>query len=286
MGETLDSIEELASAAAVVADEAFEAAGTLVFKIAYDGAAYCGFAEQPGQITVAGEIRRAVETFLRRPIELTCAGRTDAGVHARGQYVSMPALAEELQITRRRWVRAMDALLPRDISLREVYCASAGFSARFDALSRTYTYRIADRDIRPLQTRDYVWWHRFPLDEAAMAEAAQHLLGEQDFKSFCKVSSAVGKPTHRCVLNVGFERTSEFGEDVLAFTITGNAFLHSMVRTIVGTLVEVGMHRREPSWVRDVVDARDRRAAGPTAPACGLTFIDVAYPEGTLAPLE
>ncbi len=260
--------------------------GTLFFKIAYDGAAYSGFAEQPSQTTVAGEIRRALETFLRRPVDMTCAGRTDAGVHAQAQYVSVPATADELSIARRRWVRAMDALLPADIALRGVYRAPAGASARFDALSRTYTYRIADRDIRPLQTRDYVWWHRFTLDEAAMAKAAEHLLGEQDFKSFCKVSSAVGKPTHRCVLDVGFERTEEFGEGVLAFTITGNAFLHSMVRTIVGTLVEVGMHRRDPEWVRAVIDARDRRAAGPTAPACGLTFMGVDYPDGLLIPID
>lgn len=260
--------------------------GTLFFKIAYDGAAYSGFAEQPSQTTVAGEIRRALETFLRRPVDITCAGRTDAGVHAQSQYVSVPATEAELAITRRRWVRAMDALLPADIALKGVYHAPAGASARFDALSRTYVYRIADRDIRPLQTRDYVWWHRFALDEVAMAEAAQHLLGEQDFKSFCKVASAVGKPTHRCVLKVGLERTEEFGEGVLAFTITGNAFLHSMVRTIVGTLVEVGMHRREPSWVREAIDACDRRAAGPTAPACGLTFLDVEYPDGLLTPIE
>ena len=124
-----------------------------------------------------------------------------------------------------------------------------------------------------------------PLDEEAMDSAAQHLVGEHDFKSFCKMASAVGKPTCRNVMSVGFERTEELGEEVLAFTITGNAFLHSMVRTIVGTLVEVGLHRREPSWVSEVLAACDRRAAGPTAPACGLTFVDVAYPPDTLTPL-
>ena len=260
-----------------------EFVGTLVFKLGYDGAAYSGFAEQPGQSTVAGELRRAIETFLRRPIELTCAGRTDAGVHAVGQYISVPALAGELEIARRRWLRAMDALLPKDIAIREVYHAAPGFSARFDAQARTYTYRIADREVRPLLTRDSVWWHRYPLDDKAMTRACEHLLGEQDFKSFCKVASAVGKPTHRCVMRADFERTCEMGEDVLAFTITGNAFLHSMVRTIVGTLVEIGMHRREPQWMRDVIDACDRQAAGPTAPACGLTFIDVTYDDEALA---
>ena len=124
---------------------------TLVFRVAYDGSSYSGFAEQPGQTTVAGELRRAIETLLRRPIDLTCAGRTDAGVHAVAQYISVPVTDAELALTRRRWLRAMDALLPKDIAINEVYKARKGFSARFDARSRTYTYRIADRDARPVR---------------------------------------------------------------------------------------------------------------------------------------
>ena len=123
---------------------------TLVFRVAYDGSSYSGFAEQPGQTTVAGELRRAIETLLRRPIDLTCAGRTDAGVHAVAQYISVPVTDAELALTRRRWLRAMDALLGKDIAINEVYKARKGFSARFDARSRTYTYRIADRDARPV----------------------------------------------------------------------------------------------------------------------------------------
>ena len=262
-------------------------AATIVLRLAYSGGAYSGFAEQPqeGVRTVAGELRHALEVFLRRPVELTCAGRTDAGVHALSQYVSFPAADDELEIPARRWLRAMDALLPRDIAVQEVFHAAEGFSARFDACARTYIYRIADRPNRPVLTRDHVWWQRMPLDDAAMARAAQALVGEHDFKSFCKASSAEGKPTCRNVMAVGFERGRELGEDVLAFTITGNAFLHSMVRTIVGTLVEVGAHRRDEGWVADALAACDRAAAGPTAPACGLVFADVAYPEGALTPL-
>ena len=137
---------------------------TLVFRVAYDGSSYSGFAEQPGQTTVAGELRRAIETLLRRPIDLTCAGRTDAGVHAVAQYISVPVTDAELALTRRRWLRAMDALLGKDIAINEVYKARKGFSARFDARSRTYTYRIADRDARPVLSRGAVWWHRYPLD--------------------------------------------------------------------------------------------------------------------------
>lgn len=256
--------------------------GTVAFRLAYDGAAYSGYAEQRDQTTVAGELRRAVETFLRRSVEMTCAGRTDAGVHALGQVVSFPVASDELAIPRRRWIRAMDALLPDDIAVGEVYHAAPGFSARFDARARTYVYRIADRPERPMLTRDYVWWHRRRLDEAAMAEAARCLVGEHDFKSFCKVASAEGKPTCRNVMSVSFERTREMGEDVLAFTIKGNAFLHSMVRTIVGTLVEVGLGRRDAEWVGEALEARDRRAAGPTAPARGLTFDHVDYDAGIL----
>lgn len=256
--------------------------GTLVFRLGYDGAAYSGFAEQPGQTTVAGEIRRALETFLRREIELTCAGRTDAGVHAVGQYVSLPVHESELEVTRSRWMRALAALLPHDIAVSGVYHAAPGFSARFDARSRTYTYRIVTGDAPPLLTRSVTWWHRLPLDVDAMQDAADRLLGERDFKSFCKTASAVGKPTHRCVMEATFAREQALGEECLAFTIRGNAFLHSMVRTIVGTLVEVGCHRRDPVWVDEVLAACDRAAAGPTAPACGLCFMDVAYDDGAL----
>ena len=270
---------------------------TLVFCVAYDGSR--GRTLHVGEsglstrlftpIAALAGVPLRIEgegTLLRRPIDLTCAGRTDAGVHAVAQYISVPVTDAELALTRRRWLRAMDALLPKDIAINEVYKARRGFSARFDARSRTYTYRIADRDARPVLSRGAVWWHRYPLDVDAMAAACPALLGEQDFKSFCKVASAVGKPTHRCVMRAEFGHEVAFGEDILTFTIEGNAFLHSMVRTIVGTLVEIGMHRRDPQWMREVIDARDRTAAGPTAPACGLTFMGVDYGPDELVVLD
>lgn len=265
-------------------EETLDFEATIVLRLGYSGGAYSGFAEQKQDSvrTVAGELRRALETFLRREVDLTCAGRTDAGVHALSQYVSFPVLKEELDIPARRWLRAMDALLPRDIAVQEVFHAAKDFSARFDALSRTYVYRIADRPNRPVLTRDHVWWQRLPLDDAAMARAAQHLVGEHDFKSFCKVASAVGKPTCRNVHAVSFARERQMGEDLIEFTITGNAFLHSMVRTIVGSLVEVGSGRRDETWLADALAACDRRAAGPTAPARGLCFMDVSYDAGAL----
>lgn len=265
-----------------------EALPTIVLKFAYDGTRFSGFAmqPQPNIRTVAGELVQALETFLRRPVDITCAGRTDAGVHAVAQYVSFPAVhADELAIARRRWMRAMSALLPDDIALVDVYHAVPGFSARFDARARTYTYRIVSGERRPLLTRAYTWWNRAPLDVEAMESAAQCLLGEHDFKSFCKAASAVDKPTHRCVQSVGFARERNLGEECLAFTITGNAFLHSMVRTIMGSLVEVGAGHRDQAWLADALAACDRAAAGPTAPAQGLCFMDVVYDDGALIPV-
>lgn len=286
VAEHAHSVLEDATLYDAAVQDSVDSAGTLVFRLGYDGGAYSGFAEQtqPGIQTVAGELRQAIETFLRREVEITCAGRTDAGVHAVSQYISVPANADELAIPCQRWLRAMDALLPQDIAVSKVFHAAPGFSARFDAQNRTYVYRMADRSERPVLTRNHVWWQRLPLDEAAMLEGARHLLGEHDFKSFCKVASAIDKPTCRNVMWVDMCRTTELGEDVLEFWIQGNAFLHSMVRTIVGTLVEVGRHRREPAWVAEALAACDRRAAGPTAPACGLTFAAVSYPEGALTP--
>ena len=246
--------------------------------IQYDGTRYKGWQRQKTtDQTIQGKIEAILSRQYGRTIEIDGSGRTDAGVHAVAQYISVPVTDAELACTRRRWLRAMDALLPKDIAINEVYRARKGFSARFDARSRTYTYRIADRDARPVLSRGAVWWHRYPLDVDAMVAACPALLGEQDFKSFCKVASAVGKPTHRCVMRAEFGHEVAFGEKILTFTIEGNAFLHSMVRTIVGTLVEIGMHRRDPEWMREVIDACDRSAAGPTAPACGLTFMGVDY---------
>ena len=259
-------------------------AGTLVVKLGYRGEDFCGFAEQPGMRTVAGELRRALETALRRPCELTCAGRTDAGVHAIAQYVSLPIREDELSLDASRLTRSLVALTPDDLSIKALYRASAGFSARFDAQSRRYRYRICAGDARPVMAWDHAWWYKGSLDVEAMNEAAQLLLGEHDFKSFCKANSAVGKPTHRFVGSLGVSTVEEAGEELVAIDIEGNAFLHNMVRTIAGSLVEVGRGHRPVSWVSAVLEACDRSAAGPCAPAKGLTFMDVKYPEGVLMP--
>lgn len=267
---------------------------TLVIKLGYRGAEFCGYAEQPGLRTVAGELRRALETALRRPVELTCAGRTDAGVHALAQYVSLPVSSEELAACGPRLQRMLTALTPEDIAIKALYQAEAGFSARFDAQARGYRYRIACGDAAcPVLGWGHVWWLRSGanLDAQAMHEAAQCLVGEHDFMSFCKVSSAEairadGRSTSRYLAEVSVSRVIEAGEKLVAIDVVGNAFLHNMVRAITGTLVEVGQGRRDAAWVARALEACDRKAAGPTAPACGLTLERVDYPAGSLVKME
>ena len=264
-----------------------EADKTLVLRVGYRGANFSGYAEQEGQRTVAGELRRALEVLLRRPCELVCAGRTDAGVSALAQYVSLPITEEELKREPQRLWRSLMAMTPEDISIRGLYLAPAGFSARFDAVGRKYRYRIACGNAQPVLAWDYAWWVRSPLDARAMHSAAQVFVGEHDFRSFCKVSSAQkllsdGRSTSRFIRSVSVKEVSEAGEDLIAIDVEGNAFLHNMVRIMVGTLVEVGRGRRTQDWVRSALEACNRRAAGPTAPPTGLVFEDVTYPEGLL----
>lgn len=256
---------------------------TLVLKLGYRGAEFAGYAAQPGQRTVAGELTRAFETLLHREVTLVCAGRTDAGVHALAQYVSLPITAEESQRSGGAFLRSLVALTPDDIAPSELYLAPKGFSARFDAQMRSYRYRIVAGSARPVMAWDHAWWLRGALDVAAMNEAAQALVGEHDFKSFCKAVSAEGKSTTRYLESVSVSLQEECGEQVICIDVVGNAFLHSMVRTIAGSLVEVGRGHRSATWLADALAACDRKAAGPCAPAKGLTFAQVAYPEGLLS---
>ncbi|NTU88881.1 MAG: tRNA pseudouridine(38-40) synthase TruA [Actinobacteria bacterium] len=251
----------------------------MVLTVSYNGSAYSGFARQPKRTTVQGEIEHALGILFRREVLTTCAGRTDAGVHALGQHVSFEVMTEEVEgRSIRKMTRSLNALTPEDIVIRDIRFMPEGFSARFDAKSREYRYRIVYSAVPPMFLREYAWWIREEsLDITAMRKAAQHLIGEHDFKSFCLASSAVDKPTCRNVMEVELFEEGQLGEDCLVIRVVGNAFLHSMVRTIVGTLVEIGTGRREPAWVLDVMEAHDRNAAGPCAPACGLTFWSVSY---------
>ncbi len=259
---------------------------TLVIKMGYRGGAFHGFAPQPETRTVAGELERALSIFLRRDVEMTCAGRTDTGVHAQAQYVSIPISTEETKIPKYRFMHALTALTPDDIAIRDIYRAPEGFSARFDAQMRHYRYRIFSAPSRPVLTWDNAWWVKSPLNIEKMNEGAQHLVGEHDFISFCKAKSAVDKPTFRYIESIQVSEAIEMDENIIHLDVAGNAFLHSMVRTITGSLVEVGREHRDPIWMKEILDACSRTAAGPCAPACGLTFRQVDYPQGSLLDWE
>lgn len=253
---------------------------SLVLKLAYNGTAYSGFARQKDErlVTVQGELEDALETYFRHPIDTVCAGRTDAGVHALGQVVSCVVDDKEIkEVSEGRLVISLNALTPEDIVIRDARFCAPDFSARFDAKSREYRYRIVTGSIPPLFLSDYSWWRRGELDLDAMRTASRCLVGEHDFKSFCKAASAEGKTTMRRVDKIEIRSEDHLGERCLVIQVIGNAFLHSMVRTIVGTLVAVGAGQRAPEWVAEVLAACDRSAAGETAPARGLTFWRVNY---------
>ena len=256
-----------------------DARHTIALTVAYDGAPFCGFARQPGQLTVQGSIEQALSILFRREVPTVCAGRTDAGVHARGQVVSFDVSDEEMASrTAHSLKRSLNALVDDRISVAAVQEAPAGFSARFDAVEREYRYFICTAEARPVLLAGRVWHLPKPLDVDAMRQGAAHLIGEHDFKSFCMAVSAEGKPTFRNVSSIDVERIELFGQqDVVCIRVVGNAFLHSMVRTIVGTLAMVGRGQRPPEWVAEVLAARDRRAAGENAPAEGLVFWQVRY---------
>ena len=254
---------------------------TLALKVAYNGAPFAGFARQPDQLTVQGELERALEMLLHREAETTCAGRTDAGVHARGQVVSFDVSPDELdELDFRRFKRSLNAITHEAIAVRDVRQAADGFSARFDAKAREYRYFLAVGEVPPVFMGDYAWFvpgASAGIDVAAMDRASRCLVGEQDFKSFCRASSAVDKPTCRNLMEVSFSNEELFGEELIVVKVVGSSFLHSMVRSIVGTLVDVGRHRRPESWVAEALAACDRTAAGECAPAQGLVFWEVRY---------
>jgi tRNA pseudouridine38-40 synthase len=239
---------------------------------AYDGTAFAGWARQPGQRTVQGDLEQALATVLRlpEPPALTVAGRTDAGVHARGQVCHLDS-AEEAPPG---LVGRLNGLLAPDLRVREVRRAPAGFDARFSAESRRYAYRVTDGFADPLHRHDTLAWPR-PLDEDAMNHAAAPLLGEHDFAAYCRRRE--GATTIRRLLRLDAARDFADSER-LVVTVVADAFCHSMVRALVGALLAVGEGRREPSWPAAVLRGGSRDPAVQVAPAHGLTLEAVDYP--------
>lgn len=235
----------------------------------YDGSGYSGWQSQPGGNTIQDELEKALAAIAGAPVRVACAGRTDAGVHALAQVVHFDVQARRPTTA---WVRGVNAHLPRDIAVRWATEIDGGFHARFAARARSYRYLLLNRRERPGLLQGKLGWCHQPLDDEAMRAAAACLLGEHDFSSFrsaeCQAKSPV-KILHRCGL-------SRHG-DCIAFDLEANAFLHHMVRNIVGSLVYVGMGRRPVTWLAELLAARDRRLAAPTFMPDGLYFAGVEY---------
>jgi len=241
--------------------------------VAYDGTGFHGWAAQPGLRTVEGELSAALATVLRLPeVTLTCAGRTDAGVHARGQVVHLDL--EELPEGAERLARRANGVLAADVRVHRAVAAPEGFDARFSALWRRYAYRVADRPevVDPLRRGHVLAWGR-PLDENLMNAASAALVGEHDFAAFCKQRE--GATTIRTLLDLVWSREPD---GLLVAHVRADAFCHSMVRSLVGCLLAVGEGRRDVDWAGAVLAAAQRDSAVAVAPAHGLTLEEVGYP--------
>ena len=241
----------------------------LAVGIEYAGTGYAGWQRQVGARTVQGEIERALTAIACHPVTVQCAGRTDAGVHALGQVAHF-----DTDATRplRGWLLGTNGELPPDIAISFVKPVAPEFNARYRALARTYRYLILNRSTRAPLLSDRAYWRHGALDAERMHAALQALLGCHDFSAFRAAECQALKPT-RDVRRISVTRQG----DLIHLEITANAFLHHMVRNIVGSAIQVGEGSRPPEWIGEVLTGRDRRHAGPTAPPGGLYFARVEY---------
>jgi tRNA pseudouridine38-40 synthase len=252
--------------------------------VEYDGSGFSGWQRlsAAGSREPDGSLQTALEIALSKVadarIDTVCAGRTDAGVHGQCQVVHFDADAVR---EARGWVLGTTANLPPAMAVRWCVPVAADFSARFSARARRYRYRILNRSARPGLWRQYLGWERGPLDAQAMHEAAQALVGERDFSAFRSVQCQAVH-ARRNLQQIAVRRD---GDEVLV-DVQANAFLHHMVRNIVGTLLLVGRGERPREWVGELLERRDRTIAGPTAPAAGLLFIGPRYPRQWGLPRE
>lgn len=238
--------------------------------VAYDGGGFHGFARQKALVTVQGTIEDALGSVLREPVTTSGAGRTDAGVHALGQVMSFTTSepVDEADLRTR-----LNAICGPSIAILDISEAAEGFDARFSAVSRTYEYAIFTRTMVDPFSRHTTWHHPQPLDVNAMRKAAQALVGEHDFTSFGRVEES--KSPVRRVESIEIDEHDE----LILIRTTANSFVQQMVRSIVGTLVKVGEGKLESDAVGDILEARDRAAAGPVAPPHGLFLVAVSYPD-------
>jgi tRNA pseudouridine38-40 synthase len=237
--------------------------------IEYDGTDFLGWQRLSHGNSVQGNLERALSFVAAEPIEVTCAGRTDAGVHGRCQVVHFDT---RVQRDMRGWVLGTCSNLPASVAVLWAQPIADDFHARFSARSRRYRYTILNRSVRPALDARYVTWERHPLNATRMHEAAQVLIGEHDFSAFRAISCQAAH-ARREVKNLKVWREDEH----VIIEIEANAFLHHMVRNIVGSLLPVGRGEQAVDWITALLEGRNREVAGPTAAASGLTFIGPRY---------
>ncbi|MBN8455258.1 tRNA pseudouridine(38-40) synthase TruA [Accumulibacter sp.] len=242
----------------------------IALAVEYEGSGFRGWQQQPGGGTVQDALQEALQQFAQVPLHVVCAGRTDAGVHALGQVVHFDTILER---SMHSWVRGANTFLPAAVAVRWAQAVGADFHARSSASSRHYRYLLLNRMHRPGTWHGRVGWYHHPLDLQRMQEAAALLLGEQDFSAFraaeCQAISPVKVMQRADIRRHG---------DLVVLDFVATAFLHHMVRNLVGSLVAIGQGKRRPQWIGELLASRDRRLAAPTFPAAGLYLVAVHYP--------
>jgi len=246
--------------------------------IEYDGTDFLGWQRLSHGSTVQGALESALGFVANHPVTVTCAGRTDAGVHARCQVVHFDSDAIR---DMRAWTLGCNSRLPAAVAVRWAVPVRDEFHARYAALARRYRYRILNRAVRPALEYRYAAWERLPLDADVMQRASQALLGENDFSAF-RTAACQARTPFRNVHSIAVERDAEN----VCISIEANAFLHHMVRNIVGSLLPVGRGEMPDSWLAELLAGRDRSKAGMTAPAAGLCFTAPVYPRAFGLPDE
>ncbi|HNB66400.1 tRNA pseudouridine(38-40) synthase TruA [Accumulibacter sp.] len=242
----------------------------IALALEYDGSRFCGWQQQPTGNSVQDALQGALRQFSGAELKVVCAGRTDAGVHALGQVVHFDTTLDRSLYA---WVRGSNTFLPTSVAVRWAHAVEADFHARASALARHYRYLLLNRAHRPGVWHGRLGWYHHPLDVHAMQAAAGLLLGEHDFSAFRAAECQAVSP-----VKFMYQARVERNGDLLVFDFIASAFLHHMVRNLVGSLVHVGQGKQAPDWISSLLASRDRRLAAPTFTADGLYLVAVHYP--------
>jgi tRNA pseudouridine38-40 synthase len=242
----------------------------IALTLQYDGSKFNGWQLQSGGRTVQGEIENAIHILMKDNIRVTASGRTDAGVHALGQVIHFDAVSS---ISLQRICVSLNGILPHDVGVKNGYIVPADFHARFSAVERHYRYLIYNHPLRTPFIRDRALWVHEKLDVDYLRKVALLLIGEKDFTSFCKKSESKNINTVRRITNIEVNRK----DDYVILDILGNAFLHNMVRIIIGTMMEMHNKKADPEMILDIIAKQDRDCSGKTAPAYGLYLVNIIF---------